>query len=86
MRYKFMKGMVVVLLCLVGAKNSHALFAASVVPQSCFSAQRGLPANKPLPDQLITGYCTCYEKYKKSDMPAMRCYNIMWDDFHKMRR
>jgi len=87
MRYQAMKTLVVVLLCLVGAKNSHALFAASIVqPQSCFSAQRALPANKPLPDKLITGYCTCYEKYKTSDMPAMRCYNIMWDDFHKMRK
>jgi hypothetical protein len=78
MRYKFMQGMVVVLLCLVGAKNSHA--------DQCFDAQRALPANKPLPDKLITGYCTCYEKYKKTDMPAMRCYNIMWDDFHKLSK
>jgi len=79
--------MVVVLLCLVGAKNSHALFSASIVqPQSCFNAQRSLPANKPLPDKLITGYCTCYDKYKNGDMPAMRCYNIMWDEFHKMRK
>jgi hypothetical protein len=73
-----MKTLVVIMLCLVGAKNSHA--------DQCFDAQRALPANKPLPDKLITGYCTCYEKYKKSDMPAMRCYNIMWDEFHKMRK
>jgi hypothetical protein len=79
MRYKFMQGMVVVMLCLVGAKNSHSA-------DQCFDAQRALPANKPLPDKLITGYCTCYEKYKKTDMPAMRCYNIMWDDFHKLSK
>ena len=78
MRYQAMKTLVVVLLCLVGAKNSHA--------DQCFDAQRALPANKPLPDKLITGYCTCYEKYKKTDMPAMRCYNIMWDDFHKLSK
>ena len=78
MRYQTMKTLVVVLLCLVGAKNSHA--------EQCFDAQRALPANKPLPDKLITGYCTCYEKYKKTDMPAMRCYNIMWDDFHKLSK
>ena len=78
MRYQTMKTLVVVLLCLVGAKNSHA--------DQCFDAQRALPANKPLPDKLITGYCTCYEKYKKTDMPAMRCYNIMWDDFHKLSK
>ena len=78
MRYKFMQGMVLVLLCLVGSKNAHA--------DQCFDAQRALPANKPLPDKLITGYCTCYEKYKKTDMPAMRCYNIMWDDFHKLSK
>lgn len=58
---------------------------ANAVDQ-CFDAQRALPANKPLPDKLITGYCTCYEKYKKTDMPAMRCYNIMWDDFHKLSK
>ncbi len=79
MRYKFMQGMVVVLLCLVGAKNSHSA-------DQCFDTQRGLPANKPIPNKLITGYCTCYEKYKKTDMPAMRCYNIMWDDFHKLSK
>ena len=73
-----MKTLVVIMLCLVGAKTSHA--------DQCFTSQRALPANKPLPDKLITGYCTCYEKYKKSDMPAMRCYNIMWDEFHKMRK
>lgn len=80
-----MKIVVVILLCLVGAKNSHALYAIDAHPD-CFNSQRALPANKPLPDKLITGYCSCYEKYKKTDMPAMRCYNIMWDDFHKMRK
>ena len=79
MRYQAMKAMVVVLLCLVGAKNSHSA-------DQCFDTQRALRANKPLPDKLITGYCTCYEKYKKTDMPAMRCYNIMWDDFHKLSK